>query len=391
METKLKLDKKRSRVKFCPCGKSNKDGKFVPFVGFDDKGYCHSCGETFFPDGEKKSNTKPISYVQPPPPKQPTFIDNELVNQSMKGYDQNIFVDYIRTLFEKNVVETLINLYKIGSSKHWPGATIFWQSDINGNYRSGKVMLFDNTGHRVKKPKDHITWVHAIMKTKNFTLQQCLFGEHLLKKYPEKTVCIVESEKTAIICAGLLPQYLWLSVGGKDALKPDRLNPVLNRKIVLFPDLNGYELWKTKAAELKDFDISVSDLLQRKAPQEHIEQGKGFDVADYLTEIQTTKQKEKQILVSIVAETKHNDWSVSTTKNAIPKSWNKEIVELEKFFENIELPTQPMQLNNHSTITDIANYLESHFATVKANNGKPTFLPYLERLQELMRVMQPRN
>ena len=28
----LKFDKKRNRVKFCPCGKDNKDGKFVPYV-----------------------------------------------------------------------------------------------------------------------------------------------------------------------------------------------------------------------------------------------------------------------------------------------------------------------------------------------------------------------
>jgi len=28
----LKFDKKRSRVKYCPGGKDNKDGKFVPEV-----------------------------------------------------------------------------------------------------------------------------------------------------------------------------------------------------------------------------------------------------------------------------------------------------------------------------------------------------------------------
>ena len=47
---KLELDKKRFRVKHCPCGKDNKDGKFVPYVGHENKGYCHSCGETFLPE-----------------------------------------------------------------------------------------------------------------------------------------------------------------------------------------------------------------------------------------------------------------------------------------------------------------------------------------------------
>lgn len=45
----LKFDKKRRRVKQCPCGKSNKDGKFIAYIGYDDKGFCHACGETFLP------------------------------------------------------------------------------------------------------------------------------------------------------------------------------------------------------------------------------------------------------------------------------------------------------------------------------------------------------
>jgi hypothetical protein len=32
----------------------------------------------------------------------------------------------------------------------------------------------------------------------DFELKQCYFGEHLLEKYPEKPVAVVESEKTAV-------------------------------------------------------------------------------------------------------------------------------------------------------------------------------------------------
>ena len=46
----LKFDKKRHRVKHCPCGKSNRDGKFVPYVGYDTKDYCHSCGQVYLPE-----------------------------------------------------------------------------------------------------------------------------------------------------------------------------------------------------------------------------------------------------------------------------------------------------------------------------------------------------
>jgi hypothetical protein len=34
--------------------------------------------------------------------------------------------------------------------------------------------------------------------SKNWQLTQCLFGEHLIRQYPDTTVALIESEKTAI-------------------------------------------------------------------------------------------------------------------------------------------------------------------------------------------------
>ena len=65
----------------------------------------------------------------------------------------------------------------------------------------------------------------------------------------------------------------------------------------------------------------------------------------------------------------------------------KQIQELENYFARIELSTQPIKLNPYSTIAECSLFIESHFATVKANNGKRTFLPYLNRLQELKQVL----
>lgn len=45
----FQLDKNRRRIKFCPCGLSNKDRQFVPFIGHEQNGYCHACNKTFFP------------------------------------------------------------------------------------------------------------------------------------------------------------------------------------------------------------------------------------------------------------------------------------------------------------------------------------------------------
>jgi hypothetical protein len=76
-----------------------------------------------------------------------------------------------------------------------------------------------------------------------------------------------------------------------------------------------------------------------------------------------------------------------TIKKEQLESWEQDITELENYFKGIALPTQPIKLTKYSTITNCPLFIESHFATVKANNGKRTFLPYLYRLQELKQVL----
>ena len=37
-------------------------------------------------------------------------------------------------------------------------------------------------------------------------------------KYPDKPVCLVEAEKTAVICSAIMPECVWVAVGGKTQL-----------------------------------------------------------------------------------------------------------------------------------------------------------------------------
>ena len=55
------------------------------------------------------------------------------------------------------------------------------------------------TGHRIKDndSKIPVDWIHPKVKaqgilTQNWNMTQCLFGEHLLTRYPEKIVALVE-------------------------------------------------------------------------------------------------------------------------------------------------------------------------------------------------------
>ena len=220
---------------------------------------------------------KPVTPV----PKPVSFIPVEVFTAGLKGYNTNNLVKYLIDLFGIDIAYRVCEAYFIGTSKHWPGATVFWQIDTNGKIRTGKIMLYSpTTGKRIKEPFNHITWVHKALKQPEFELRQCLFGEHLLQD-KTKPVAIVESEKTAIIASVYLPRFLWLAVGSLTNLNAERCRVLNGRTVILFPDLNGFEKWNTKAKELSHIArISVSDLLERKASE--AERKQGLDLADYL-------------------------------------------------------------------------------------------------------------
>lgn len=71
--------------------------------------------------------------------------------------------------------------------------------------------------------------------------------------------------------------------------------------------------------------------------------------------------------------------------SSVPKVglWDHDILELDRFFKTIILPLESIKLNQCTTVVDINKFIENHLAMVEANNGKRTYLPYLERLKEL--------
>ncbi|MDT9136296.1 DUF6371 domain-containing protein, partial [Escherichia coli] len=82
-----------------------------------------------------------------------------LVKDSMvqKAFTHNNFILFLTGIFGWETAMQSADRYKIGTSKHWSGAAVFWQLDTKGRVRTGKIMLHDkNTGKRVKQPFNHI-------------------------------------------------------------------------------------------------------------------------------------------------------------------------------------------------------------------------------------------
>ena len=291
----LRYSGKKSRLTCPECGRPH---CFTPYVDENDQivspqyGRCDhesSCGYVLYPPTEQQ--------YQPQPMRRPTFkpspkpvsnlctIPQNIVQKTIRKDLLSDFLLFLSTLFDKPTIERLIDQYQLGITKS--GDVIFYQIDCHGKCRTGKVMKYNpQTGHRIKDDtaKTPITWVHSLLKQQgvlpqDWELTQCLFGEHLLHQFPDHVVCLVESEKTAVICSALMPDCIWLATGGKGQLN-DRVEVLSGRKIIAFPDVDGFDTWQEKAAERPHLGIIVSDLLERNATQE--DRDAHIDIADLL-------------------------------------------------------------------------------------------------------------
>ena len=284
------------------CPSCNEKKKFSRYIDTatndqldDNCGRCNksdSCGFHLTPAEFFKENPKdkPLDFqkwtpVPMPPPRPASYIDKAIFKKSLGLNSSNTFTNFLITLFGKERAEMLVNRYHIGTTKN--GETIFYQVDLQGNVRSGKVMkynIIDSTqtalGKDCKRDKSvNPNWVHSKLKLENFNLSQCLFGEHLLTD--NRTVAVVESAKSAVFASVYFPSFVWVSCEGKEGLGIDKLKVLKGRNVVLFPDLGGFDKWTEKSKQMTFCkSVVVSDLLEKLATD--AERASGLDLADYL-------------------------------------------------------------------------------------------------------------
>ena len=202
------------------------------------------------------------------------------------SYESN-FVTFLKNHFSEEQINTVLEKYLLGATKN--KEVIFWQIDINGKVRTGKIMQYNpTTGKRIKHESGAIDWVHNKLKKigtspEDYNLQQCFFGEHLLKIYPEKSVAIVESEKSTIIASIIFPDLIWLPTGSINGLSFEKSQVLKGRDVTLYPDLGVYEKWSLKATEIQkqcNCNIILSNLLEIEATD--TDRANGLDIADYI-------------------------------------------------------------------------------------------------------------
>ncbi len=286
----------------CPvCGKKWQFARYVDGGGkyiADDVGRCNresSCGyhrtpkEHFADDPTDREQRTPRSHAAPRPkaearPDHFDTIPQHRLDATLCDYDRNGFVQFLLTHFAVEAVTEAIAHYFIGTTQN--GRAVFWQVDGQGRIRTAKLIKYDAaTGKRDKE--SNASWEHAELKRRSelpeaFALSQCFFGEQLLTDEPHATVAVVEAEKTAVIASLILPEFTWLATGGKTNSIPSKLATLRNRRVILFPDADGFAQWSEYAAEVRaqGFDVECSDLIETNVTPE--EKASGYDVADYL-------------------------------------------------------------------------------------------------------------
>ena len=431
---------KGSRKHICPeCGKKRfvryvdtKTGEYLP----EQYGRCDreaNCGYHLNPyqDGYSKmiwgrengnSIVIPTRWKPPTtrkvqqPPVKPIYFDFEAFKRTLRPehYENNIFIQNlfgrVQFPFDPKDVTRVIELYRLGtvSAGYRSGAVTFPFIDIDGNVRAVQVKQFDEANHTTGTDFLHSIlarhyndigkqlpeWLEAYMSQDKKV--SCLFGEHLLNKFPSNRVALVEAPKTAIygtLYFGLPEtpdQYLWIAVYNKSSFSLDKVKPLQGRFVDVFPDLSKdggtFREWEAKAKEferqLPGTQFKMYDFLEHEALE--ADRVNGEDIADYLIKLDWRSFRSRDVKREPEASQPKTDPVVSQpealeTVKADPVQ--VEADELERCFSRMKLPCTPVDITPYYTICEPDRYVRGAIRAIRS--GKWDTRAHLERLQQL--------
>ena len=224
--------------------------------------------------------TKPVEPVY-------TYIPMAMVDELVST--ENSLCRCLMRMFHPAAVEGAAEEYRLGcySLNGLDDYTVFPCIDEHGRVRNLKVQHYNSDAYsaRFAHSDKSAYWLGRIWadngqlpKDAVFP-QACLFGEHLLARYPDNYVALVESPKNAIFGTLAFPQLLWLATGNKGMLKREALLPLRGRDVIVIPDCDAVEEWTRIVEGLPDLaNFTVSDFCRRQAPEGQPK----YDIADYL-------------------------------------------------------------------------------------------------------------
>ena len=291
----------RTNENHCHCFSCGKGGSVIDYVmQHEGWSFIETCQwlAREFGISTTQNYCKPI-YPKPKPvvhPQEPTYtyIPMEMVDR-LVSVDSSLG-RCLMQMFLPAAVEWITEEYSLGcySMNGLDDYTVFPNIDLHGRVCNLKVQHYDTDpeserfGH---SDKGSCYWLGAIWVREGKFPQDavfrssCLFGEHLLSRYPDSKVVLVESPKNAIFGALVYPQLTWVATGNKNALKRQVLQPLKGRDVIVVPDGDAVEEWTESINSMADLaNFTVSDFCRQQAPEGQPK----YDIADYIQQVALT-------------------------------------------------------------------------------------------------------
>lgn len=206
--------------------------------------------------------------------------------------------------FDAQRISQVLAEYYVGATatdivvngRNYGPAAVFWMIDEQGRAHDAKFIAYTPDGHRVEGWGNSMRSVCEKTKTgpQLQETEKVLFGLHLVPHYPDRPVCIVESEKTALICACHYPEYVWLATGGCGNLQPSKLRPLTGRHVVIYPDSGEYDRWKTCMEKSQHKDYAIVDFMEQYPPN--------TDIADVLLDAEKPQTEAQKLMKQMAAD-----------------------------------------------------------------------------------------
>jgi hypothetical protein len=266
---KLDKNKKYNLCPICSHSRSPKNQKQRCLMTNWERGLatCQHCS-TVLQLHAFKGTKNNYSYFVPETKKakpEGSFHSIEFLNQvSFKNSGESNFSKYLEGFFtRKQIFEAEQKLMILSTDVFYKKSICYPYINEKEKITGIKIMAYDKAGNRRRNKTGNgiVNWMHSIHKIENWTNDFCLFGLHQIKERSEKSVHIVESEKTAFIMTIVKPEFIWLASGGLTMLTKEKLEPLKHLKIVLHPDKGkAFSIWKQYALKRKELDIVVSSI-----------------------------------------------------------------------------------------------------------------------------------
>ena len=283
-----------NRRSHCHCFACGKTASPIDFVmqheGCSFQQACDIIGRLFgiWGDAPAPSPVRRVQLVEPSVAKEPTYIPMDYVEQHLSV--DNSFCQGLRHLFDFALVQHLAEEYRLGcldTGVH-PDSVLFPNIDLQGRVRNVKVQHYGTdpaSPNFLKSDKRHCFWIgkqlvkQGLLPADAEFDNECLFGEHLLPRYPMTPVILVESPKNALVGAAAFPRFLWVATGNKGMLKRNVLSTLRGRTVLVYPDRDAIEEWEEKLCHMQDIaSFRVSHLCEQVAPADQPK----YDIADFI-------------------------------------------------------------------------------------------------------------